>query len=238
MNNHWLRAWRSATAGGLTAAAMAVVAIAVCIPFGWKFVNALLIQNPQATAPGDDVKDRAQQYAAAFDPFVKQLDGRSLFYEPSAPGAEGEAIAEDPTEETNPDSPAPTRYDGPAISAVVLDTVWFADGARVKVGEGRVGDIEVLRTNTPWDVRVNWRGTEFTVPFFDRDKVIFKDRAAAPSHAPTNESEPNDVAPDAATKPQDPAAPAAPPATDPTPSTEPATPAATQQLALAPETPR
>ncbi|HEX2839467.1 MAG TPA: hypothetical protein VHN77_15225 [Phycisphaerales bacterium] len=238
MNNHWLRAWRSATAGGLTAAAMAVVAIAVCAPFAWKFVNALLIQNPKATAPGDDVKERVQQYAAAFDPYVKQLDGRSLFYEPSAPGTEGEVIPEEPADDTNPDAPAPTRYDGPAISAVVLDTVWFADGARVKVGEGRVGDMEVLSTNTPWDVRVNWRGTEFTVPFFDRDKVIFKDRPAAPSPPPTNESEPTDASPVGTATPQESAAPAVPPATDPTPSTEPATPAATQQPAPAPETPR
>lgn len=238
MNNHWFRAWRAATAGGLTAAALLVLAIAICVPFAWKFVNALLIQNPKATAPGEDVKERVQQYAAAFDPYVKQLDGRSLFYEPSAPGAAGEMIAEEPTEDTNPDAPAPTRYDGPAISAVVLGTVWFADGARVKVGEGRVGDMEVLSTNTPWDVRVKWRGTEFTVPFFDRDKVIFKDRPAAPAPSPTNESEPNDTTPVASAKATEPPAPPSSTPVETTPSTEPSTPAATQQPAPAPETPR
>lgn len=238
MNNHWLRAWRAATAGGLTAAALVVLAIAVCVPFALKFVNALLIQNPKATAPGDDVKERVQQYAAAFDPYVKQLDGRSLFYEPSAPGTEGEVIPEEPTDDTNPDAPAPTRYDGPAVSAVVLDTVWFADGARVKVGEGRVGDMEVLSTNTPWDVRVNWRGTEFTVPFFDRDKVIFKDRPASLPPSPTNESEPSDVPPLASSKPQEPAAPTTPEPSETAPATEPTTPSAPQQPAPAPETPR
>ncbi|MFO0831972.1 MAG: hypothetical protein U0637_09025 [Phycisphaerales bacterium] len=182
MNSVWQRAWRSLSAGGATVAALAVIAFAVVAPFAWRLVRAWWMPAPSAFVTKDDSKDRAQAYAAAFDPYVKQLDGRSLFYEPSAPGAEGEAPAEVVEEGASQES-APSRYDGPAVTAVVLDTVWFNDGQKLKVGGGKAGDLEVLSTNTPWDVRVRWRGTEFTVPFFDRDKVIFKDRAQAPSAA-------------------------------------------------------
>ena len=170
------------SAAGVTATALVILALAVCAPFAWRFARAWWMPAPSAFVTKDDSKENVARYAAAFDPYVKQLDGRSLFYEPSAPGTEGEVAVEEQPED-NPDAPAPTRYDGPAITAAVLDTVWFSDGQRVKVGEGKKGDLEVVSTNTPWDIRVRWRGTEFTVPFFERDKVIFKDRGPTSSAA-------------------------------------------------------
>lgn len=216
MNGVWQRAWRSISPGGIIAATLALLALAVIAPFAWRTVLAWLMPAPSAYVAKDDSKDNAARYAAAFDPYVKQLDGRSLFYEPSAPGSQGE-VAEAPTEETRPDDPAPTRYDGPSISAVVLGTVWFNDGQRIKVGDSKSGDLQVLSTNTPWDVRVKWRGTEFTVPFFDRDKVIFKDKPATSSSlaplAPT-EPPPHSSTEPKPTEPTTPPAPAQPAPTE------------------------
>lgn len=216
MNGVWQRAWRSFSPGGITAAALALLALAVIAPFAWRTVRVWLMPAPSAYVAKDDSKDNAARYAAAFDPYVKQLDGRSLFYEPSAPGTQGE-VAEAPTEEARPNDPAPTRYDGPSISAVVLGTVWFSDGQRIKVGDSRSGDLQVLSTNTPWDVRVKWRGTEFTVPFFERDKVIFKDKPAtsfSSASATPVEPAPHDSTESKPTEPTAPPAPAQPAPTE------------------------
>lgn len=217
--NAWQRAWREAGKGGVACVVLVLLALVVCAPFAWRFARAWFMPAPSAFAAKDDTKERAQQYAAAFEPYVKQLDGRSLFYEPSAPGSEGE-VAVEPEEEIDPSQPAPTRYDGPAIQAVVLDSVWFADGQRVKAGAGKVGDMEVVSTNAPWDVKVRWRGTEFTVPFFERDKVIFK---AAKGAGGAGGSGADDASPPAAAATTEPVpeAPAASPPAD-QPATQPA----------------
>ena len=181
---------------GACAIGAAALALVVCAPFAWRFVRAGLMKDPLALEKARDVGELAAQHAASFEGYVKQLDGRSLYYEPSAPGTEGEVVA-DVTEDIDPNDPAPTRYDGPSIVAIVLDSVWFSDGQRVKSGGKGSGGLEVVSTNAPWDAKVNWHGTEFTVPFFERDKVILK------SAKPTNSSTISTSTPSAAPAPPD-----------------------------------
>ncbi len=178
MKDASLKTLRVMSGGGWAATSVLALAVVVCAPFAWRLVRVWWMPAPSAFVATIDSKDRAAQYAGAFDGYVKQLDGRSLFYEPSAPGSVGEVAAEETVEDADPSQPAATRYDGPTIAAMVLDTVWFSDGQRVKAGTKGTGDMEVISTNAPWDAKVKWHGTEFTVPFFERDKVIFKSARA------------------------------------------------------------
>ncbi|MGD9689244.1 MAG: hypothetical protein AB7K52_00155 [Phycisphaerales bacterium] len=66
---------------------------------------------------------------------------------------------------------APTRYAGPAIVGMIADSVWFADGKHVRVGQTAegFGGVTVLSVDAPWSARVRWMEGEFTVSLFDRD---------------------------------------------------------------------
>jgi hypothetical protein len=169
----WAKAARAMSLGGWVTLALSLLTLGVVVPYAVRAVRAWRLPAPSAFVAKDDTKNRAAQYASAFEGFVKQLDGRSLYYKPSPPGSEGEQPVE-VVEDAAPEE-APARYEGPAITAIVLDTVWFADGQRVRAGTKGSGDLEVLQASAPWGARVKWRGGEFAVPFFERDKVIFKD---------------------------------------------------------------
>lgn len=151
------------------------IALALLLWQLWLVLRAVMLPSPTAFVQGDSNNaDKIAQREAALEVAVKQLDGRSLFYVPSKPGEAGTApIIEEESTETEA---APARYEGPAISAIVLDQVWFEGGKKVKVGEGEVDDIEVLETDAPWGARVKWKGTEFDVNFYERDRVVFKEK--------------------------------------------------------------
>jgi hypothetical protein len=85
---------------------------------------------------------------------------------------------------------------------MILDTVWFADGKRLSVGDEAKDDTEVLEVQAPWDAVLRWKGEKFTVSLFARDKLIVKPEE---KH---DEASPGDAKPDVVTA----AAPA--PATD------------------------
>ena len=167
------QAWRGTTPGGKIAAALVVAALIVCAKPAYKTVEAILLPAPGEFEATKDDKKAAETYAAGFDGFVKQLDGRSLWWTPSKPGTDATVVVEE--EPVEGDQPAPVKYDGPAIAAIVLDSVWFADGTRLSTTDDEKDGIKVVSTNAPWDAVIRYRGKEFTVPFFERDRVIFKD---------------------------------------------------------------
>ncbi len=171
-----MQAWRNTTVGGKIAAALVVVAIVVCAKPAYKAIEAALLPAPGEFEASKEDKKAADAYAAGFDGFVKQLDGRSLWWTPSKPGTDATVVVEE--EPTEGDQPAPAKYDGPAIAAIVLDSVWFADGTRLSTTDDEKDGIKVVSTNAPWDAVIRYRGKEFTVPFFERDRVIFKDASS------------------------------------------------------------
>lgn len=154
----------------------AVVAVAAAVVVVWALVlwiRAAFLPSPAAFVAADR-EDRSTARNAAMDASVAQLSGRSLFWVPSAPGDPGVTVVEEAAPEGG--EPVASSYEGPAIAAIVLDEVWFSDGTRRRAGEEAQGDLSVVGTNAPWDATVRWRGKEFKVPFFERDRVIFKQR--------------------------------------------------------------
>lgn len=200
-------AWRSSSAGTRGAMAGLLAAIAVAGLTGWPLVRAIIgprVEVPELSTPG-----ASAELAGQFATLVKEIDGRSLFIVPGPPAAP--EVEEAPVVDTSDKPPPrPTTYGGPAIIAMVNDTVWFRDGKRLVAGAEASGDLKVVRVNGPWDAVVMWKGVEFTVPLFTRDRLVLKgsgEGAAAPPPAPEPAAAPG---PD--TAPPDPAgAPESPP---------------------------
>ncbi len=82
-------------------------------------------------------------------------------------------------------------YDGPAIIAMVMDTVWFTDGLKLSVGDDAKEDVEVVEVLAPWEAILKWKGKEFTVPLFARDKLV-----VSPGEKKPAELSPGDAKPD------------------------------------------
>lgn len=165
-----------AAAGPMGLVAMVLFAASLVVAAGpvYRTLRAAMTPSPEAVSGKIDAKEQAEAYAGGFDGFVAQTSGRSLFYVPSAPGTEQVVVIEPEVSDGNGAPRAPSKYDGPAIQAIVLDEVWFADGTKIGKGKSK-GDTEILEVNAPWDAKVKWKGGEFTVALFARDKIVFKD---------------------------------------------------------------
>lgn len=127
----------------------------------------------------------AEDYSRMLSEAVAQVDGRSIFFVPSAP------IPPPPpptpiVEVAPPPPPPPTTYGGPSIIAMVNGAVWFADGTRLSEGESSgTSDVKVIRIEMPWHAVVEWKGIEFKVSLFDRDRTVIRD-APPPSDVGTS----------------------------------------------------
>jgi len=65
---------------------------------------------------------------------------------------------------------------------MMLDSAWFSDGSRLAAGGSAKGELRVISLNPPWDATVEWKGVEFNVPLFDKNKVVFKNDATVKSN--------------------------------------------------------
>jgi hypothetical protein len=221
----------------------ALVALAISV---YGFTSGL-IKSSVSIPPGAG-GPQAEQHKAEFDRYLAQFNGRSLFIVPG--NRRKPDYAPSVAETTAPK--APDRYEGPDIIAMILDTVWFADGKRMKVGDPAQDNLEVVGVNAPWEAKVKWKDVEFTVPLFQRDRLVIKDdskpnateakppetQAAKPEDPkpdptkpvfkpdPTKQAAANPPkAPDPGTKPPEPgAAPGPAPATEPPAETQPSDP--------------
>ncbi len=211
-------AWRESSAGARGAAGLLAAALAVAALTGWPLAKAII--GPRVSVPELASSEATAELAGQFATLVKEIDGRSLFIVPGPPtAAEPEP---DPVEDTS-DKPAPkpTTYGGPSITAMVNDTVWFRDGKRLVAGAEASGDLQVVRVNGPWDAIVMWKGVEFTVPLFARDKLVLKDSGKQPpTPAPSTDpappaDEPSPTPPPASPTQGEGETPAAPPPTSP-----------------------
>ncbi len=106
---------------------------------------------------GDAMKTRTDGFKKSTASAADKVIARAPFYPPKPKVA--------------PPPPAPTRYSGPAIIAMVADTVFFADGKRLKAGGPAEDGITVVSTDAPWSAKLKYNGGEFTVNLFERDPV-------------------------------------------------------------------
>jgi len=164
-----LWAWRHSPALSLIAVASVVLALAGLAVPAADLARAFFAKSPAALEAKGEEQRQAEQQAGVFAGYSAQIDGRSVFILPSPPSAPVVSEAE-PDEEDAPD--APLRYGGPAIIAAVNGAVWFADGSRLSAGDPAKDGFAVVAMNAPWDVTLRWKGSEFTVPIFERDRAV------------------------------------------------------------------
>lgn len=148
-----------------------------------RVARAAMVWPSEPGAREADEKERAERFAAAFDGRLAQFRGRSMFFLPPEPPPPPPPPSE-PTEHGSGPQSKPTSYAGPAIIAMVNDTVWFDDGRRLDLGEDDAAGLVVMSINPPWSARLRWNGVEFEVPLFDRTTPRFLTPDAAPEPAP------------------------------------------------------
>ncbi|MBL8763660.1 MAG: hypothetical protein JNM07_05275 [Phycisphaerae bacterium] len=157
--------------------ALVIGAVAVLLQLP-GLISALLMPRPEGveSAPAAD-----PQRVTSMASRVSQTDGRTMFFVPGPPPPPPPVVAVEEKREPPP-PPPPATYGGPAIIAAANEFVWFADGTRSKVGD-EAAPVKVLRIESPWTIAVLWKGVEFKVDIFDRDKVVIKD-SVAPTDQP------------------------------------------------------
>ena len=162
-----------------TAGKVAVLVCAAAAVISGVMLTTLVIDvarpAPTELAKPDDAKRNADEQKTAFDSYVAQITGRSLFYVPEPPRAPEPTEA--PVDADKP-PPPPSSYGGPGMVAMLSDSVWFANGKRLKVGE-KDGDLEVAGLVPPWTAKLNWKGVPFDVTLFERSKLGKDPKAAA-----------------------------------------------------------
>jgi hypothetical protein len=171
------------------AGAVATVAGALAVVVvGFSLIT--FTRGAMTTAPDvastSDVDRKAD--TKTIEKYLAQINGRSLVIRP------GQVAQKDPEPPAPPPGPPlppppPSSYEGSKIIAMVLDTVWFEDGRKMKVGDAEKDDTEVVSVNAPWDAKLRWKKVEFTVPLFGRDTVVLKKKdesttVAAPATTP------------------------------------------------------
>jgi len=167
------RLWLPVACIGLALALVAMAAGSLL-----KALSAPSLDEVIDTAPQD--RERADRFSQAFDSYLAQTQGRSLFMVPPRPAA---PIVDRPSPPAT--EPAkPSRYGGPAILGTVNGVVWFADGRRLKIGDTSDAQLAVVRVDGPWIVVVRWEGVEFDVPLFPHGAVVVKEPAPAAPEPP------------------------------------------------------
>lgn len=105
-----------------------------------------------------------------------EFNGRSLFFVPPPPPPPPPPPAPPKKDEPAPPPPPPpkiTSYGGPKIIGAVGGYVWFDNSKRLRVGGDADFDVQVISvTEVPWTARVVYKGVEFDVPIFEKEKIV------------------------------------------------------------------
>lgn len=169
-------AWARLGTQGKVAAGAIGVALVVMIAVVPAFVSALLAPSAESQSSAEGDKDLAAKAKEKFPGYLAQIEGRSLFLKPGPPEKATSAPQTEPLPED--DTPRkPTTYGGPAIVAMMGDSVWFDNGKRMQVGDDREGDIRVVAVNIPWEATIEWQEVEFKVGLFKKDDLVIKENA-------------------------------------------------------------
>lgn len=164
-------------AGWIACGAIAVAGVVV-LRSCWPVVSAALTRNGEHTSAAEEGKAAVDRFKNSTEAQVAAIKGRSAFFPPPPKAAPiAERPPSRPVVDTTPKPPpAPTRYGGPGIQAIINGTVWFNDGKRIAVGESTgtgSSAVTVLAAESPWAVKLKWEGHEWEVPLFERDGVIY-----------------------------------------------------------------
>lgn len=180
-------AWTRLGTPGKVAAAAVVLALVVLVSVVPAFVRALWAPSAETQSSADGDKELAAKAKEKFPGYLAQIEGRSLFLKPGPPIKETSRPPEDVPAETD-EKQKPTTYGGPAVIAMMGDSVWFDNGKRMQVGDKREGDIRVVAVNIPWEATIEWQEVEFKVGLFKKDDLVIKEQASeAPKAAPASE---------------------------------------------------
>lgn len=178
--------WRGIGTPGKVAVAVACVAGLVVLPQVWRVLDAII--RPRPDVPARVASEASGQRAEQFELYIAQVDGRSLFHLPAAPGTHA---APPPPPGPPAPPPPPSSYGGPAIIAMVNGEVWFADGKRLRPGDAESEGVSVSSLNAPWEATLKWRGVEFKVPLFAREDLVWS-RPPEPTKEPPPQPPPAD----------------------------------------------
>ena len=184
--------WSSLPLGSKAATLIGGAAVIMLLFPIWAFVASIFGPSPPVPNSPNDPQKNAKDRAAELSKYVAQITGRSMFHDPAAP------VAAAPPADSGPSKPPPppTTYGGPGIIAMINGTVWFSDGKRLKAGDEAKDDLEVKAVNAPWDATVVWKGVEFKVELFARNRVVFKDPPATGDLTPVVKAAPFEPAPE------------------------------------------
>ncbi|MBL8760970.1 MAG: hypothetical protein JNL50_06665 [Phycisphaerae bacterium] len=160
---------RLSGAGKLAILAIVVALIILAFPVA-AMIGSLLAP---AASPSNAQSTRQQEMLKKFEDSsersLAQTTGRSLFVIPAAP----RPVRNDPPPTPSDTTPRPpSSYGGPALAAIINDTVWFSDGQRLKPGENADQSLSVVKIDPPWGATIKYRGVDFPVSLFDRDKTV------------------------------------------------------------------
>jgi outer membrane biosynthesis protein TonB len=175
----------------------ALVALVVTL---WSLVGlSRAILAPSATSKNSAANDqqRAEEHKKSFEKLLAQIDGRTMFFTPAPRPTETPSQPEETTP-TDTTPPKPSTYAGPKLVAMINNEAWFDNKQRYAAGGEVKDDLRVVRLAPPWEAVVEWKGVEFTVSLFARDRVVLKkvDSPAAPAGEAPDAAEPAET-PDA-----------------------------------------
>jgi len=141
----------------LIAAGVGVVALGATIPSIWPALKAITASGADADA-SDPLKPYLDQHDQLASVSQKRFEGRTPFYPPPAPKPPVPPPPPKPVDEKPPPppplSPAPAEYDGPKVTGMLGDIVFF-DTSKVKVGE-KYQTVEVLAADSPYRIKVRY----------------------------------------------------------------------------------
>lgn len=169
-------AWARLNGWGMVGAAVVALCIVVIVMSGWPFVRDMVVRRVGDVGALEAEQERqVGLYASAMDERLKQINGRSMFFVPPAPADVAEKEKEEPKDQGP--APKPTRYAGPDVIAVINGTVWFGNDRRIPVGEEEDGIKVMSVADSPWSVKLEWRGVQFDVQVFERttDRFLVKE---------------------------------------------------------------
>lgn len=130
-----------------------------------------------ASASGQDAGTTAVTYfKGAIAKDAGEFNGRSLFFIPPAPPPPPPPpVVKGPDLPPPPPPPIPpiTSYGGPKITGAVAGYVWFDNTKFLRVGGDADFDVKVISvTEVPWTAKVLYKGVEFDVPIFEKEKIV------------------------------------------------------------------
>lgn len=184
-------AWaRLGTIGKVATGAIALMLVVMTsvVP---AFVRALLAPSAETQSSAEGDKELAAKTKEKFPGYLAQIEGRSLFLKPGPPIKETSKPPDDLPSE-NSEKQRPTSYGGPALVAMMGDTVWFDNGKRMQAGGDKEGDLRVVSLNIPWDATIEWQEVEFKVGLFKKDDLVIQAKA---KEAPQSDSKETPAAP-------------------------------------------